>query len=204
MTMGKEQRETGRARSDRARRQRGQSLVEFGISSIVLLLLMTGLIDLSRAFYFDIGIHGAAYAAARHAAWFDFGSRQNKYLDDTDVINAVSQSLSGSGLTAVRQSGCPTGQGNSLHNPPYDASYYPSGYNTVNLYICYTKPGSDDPVGSLASAPAAFDYSWRGGDVNVILLMNYGLVTGFLQSALNAAGGIHIASNAHFTIQGGY
>ena len=183
--------------------QRGQALVEFGISSIVLILLMTGLIDLSRAFYYDIGIHGAAFAGARHAAWFEFGSRQNKYLDDTDVVNSVNQSLAGSGLTAVNRNACPNGQGNSLHNPPYDSSLYPTGYNTVNLYICYTKPDGS-VVGSVPTAPSSYDYSWRGGDVNVILLMNYGLVTGFLQSALNAAGGIHVASNSHFTIQGGY
>lgn len=184
-------------------RQRGQALVEFGISSIVLILLVTGLIDLSRAFYYDIGIHGAAFAGARHAAWFEFGARQNKYLDDTDIVNTVNQSLSGSGLTAVNQNSCPLGQGNSLHNPPYASALYPTGYNTVNLYICYTKPDGS-VLSSIATAPASYDYSWRGGDVNVILLMNYGLVSGFLQSALNAAGGIHVATNSHFTVQGGY
>lgn len=187
----------------RHRAQRGQSLVEVGVSSIVLLLLITGLIDLSRAFYFDIGMHGAAYAGARHAAWFDFGKRQNIYLSDAEIVNSVNQTLSGSGLTAVNGGACPTGQGNSQNNPPYDPSLYPSGYNTVRVYLCYTKPGSA-PVASIGNAPAPFDYSWRGADVNVILLMNYGLVTGFLQSALNAGGGVHLAANTHFTVQGGY
>lgn len=186
-----------------ARRQRGQALVEFGISSIVLILLVTGLIDLSRAFYYDIGIHGAAFSGARHAAWFEFGARQNKYLDNTDIINTVNQSLSGSGLTAVPVYNCPNGQGNSKHNPPYDSSYYPTGYNTVNLYFCYTKPDGT-VISSLATPPASYDYTWRGGDINVILLMNYGLVSGYLQSTLNAFGGIHIATNSHFMIQGGY
>ena len=39
--------------------------------------------------------------------------------------------------------------------------------------------------------------------MNVIVLFNYGLVTTFMQSTLNAVGGIHVASNAHFTVQGG-
>jgi Flp pilus assembly protein TadG len=39
-----------KSKAIKRRRQRGQSLVEFAISSIVLLLLMMGLLDLSRAF----------------------------------------------------------------------------------------------------------------------------------------------------------
>lgn len=190
-------------RSRHRRRQRGQSAVEFSLGAIVMILLLGGLIDLSRAFYFDIGIHGAAYSAARHAAWFDFGERQNKYLDDTDIVNAANQALAGSGLTAVNQNACPNGSGNSVNNPPYAASNYPTGYDTVNLFICYTQPGHA-PVASIATAPGVDDSSWRGGDINVILLMNYGLATGFMQGVLNAAGGIHVAANTHFTIQGGY
>lgn len=193
--------------ADRGRRgQRGQSSVEFAIGSIVLLLLLLGLADFARAYYFDLGLSGAAYSGARHAAWFDFGGRQNVWLDDGDIVTAVNPGLAGSGLPTVTApvGTCPTGTGGVQHNPPYDASLYPTGYNTVKLYICYTKPGSATSLGSLASAPGPYDYSWRQGDVNVILLMNYGLVTTFMQGVLNAAGGIHIASSSHFTIQGGY
>jgi len=59
------------------RKQRGQSLVEFAISSTVLLLLAMGLIDLSRAFYFSVALQGAAREGARHAAWFNTASRAN-------------------------------------------------------------------------------------------------------------------------------
>src|SRR2546430_16998454 len=50
--------------------QRGQSAVEFGASAIVLVLLLFGLIDLGRVFYFDVGLTGATREAARHASWF--------------------------------------------------------------------------------------------------------------------------------------
>src|SRR2546421_12832566 len=50
--------------------QRGQSAVEFGASAIVLVLLLFGLVDLGRVFYFDVGLTGATREAARHASWF--------------------------------------------------------------------------------------------------------------------------------------
>src|SRR5438445_12486451 len=84
------------------RRQGGQSLVEFAISSIVLLLLMMGLLDLSRAFYFAINLQGAAREGARHGAWFDTAGRYNPYLYDAAIIQAVNQGLSGAGITAVQ------------------------------------------------------------------------------------------------------
>ncbi len=186
--------------------ERGQSLVEFAIGALVLTLLVLGLLDFARAYYYNVGIHGAAYSGARHAAWFDFGANQNRFLDDADILSSVNQGLGGSHLSTVSavQGTCPTGTGGVLHNPPYDSSYYPPTPNTVYVYVCYTQPGSSTSIGSRSSAPRAYDYSWRGGDVNVIVLMNYGLVTSFMQSVLNATGGIDIASNAHFAIQGGY
>src|SRR5207245_3228751 len=82
------------------RRQRGQSLVEFAISSIVLLLLMMGLLDLSRAFYYSVNLQGAAREGARHGAWFNTAARANNYLDDNDVMAAVHSGLNGAGVTA--------------------------------------------------------------------------------------------------------
>ena len=84
----------------RRRKSRGQSLVEFAISSTVLLLLAMGLIDLSRAFYYSVALQGAAREGARHAAWFNQSARLNPFLDDTEVINTVQQALNGAGLTA--------------------------------------------------------------------------------------------------------
>src|SRR5438128_2987564 len=130
----------------RRRRQRGQSLVEFAISSMVLLLLAMGLIDLSRAFYYSVSLQGAAREGARHGAWFNTAARENNFLDDADVLRAVSDSLYGAGfkdpqIHLMQQAGClsPT-DGNGVSNKPYPASAFPVTSQNVNVYICYTDP----------------------------------------------------------------
>ena len=182
------------------RKQRGQSLVEFAISSTVLLLLAMGLIDLSRAFYFSVNLQGAAREGARHGAWFNTAGRYNPYLDNADIMQAVNQSLAGAGLTAnlVTTAGClvPT-DSNTLTNKPYPQSAYPATAQAVNVYICYTDP-SGNKFGSLPSHPS--DNSWRLGDVNVSVLMNFQLITPLIQGIFGQ--GIDLAYNEHFTIQG--
>src|SRR4030088_2894504 len=73
--------------------QRGQSLVEFAISSIVLLLLMMGLLDLSRALYYAVNLQGAAREAARHGAWVSTAARNNNFMYDAEIMTAVTQTL---------------------------------------------------------------------------------------------------------------
>src|SRR5579864_5031744 len=185
----------------RGRRQRGQSLVEFAISSIVLLLLAMGLLDLSRAFYYSVDLQGAAREGARHAAWFNTAQRANIYLKDSEVLSAVNSALGGAGLVAtlVEQGSClAPSDSNTADNKPYPASAYPTTPNGVNLYVCYTYPGGAPQVGQMLSAPT--DNSWRLGDVNVILLMNFQLITPFIQNIFG--NGIDLAFNEHFTIQG--
>src|SRR5712692_6069274 len=126
----------------RSRTQRGQSLVEFAISSIVLLLLMMGLLDLSRAFYYAVNLQGAAREGARHGAWFDTATRVN--------------------------------------NKPYSSAAFPASTQQVNVYICYSPPGGGPQLGTLAAHPT--DNSWRLGDINVAVLMNFGIITPFIQS----------------------
>ena len=187
----------------RRRRQRAQSLVEFAISSTVLLLLSMGLIDLSRAFYYSVSLQGAAREGARHAAWFNTSARRNAFLDDNDVMTAVNQALAGSGLTATFQStnGCLVpADANTAGDKPFPQSAYPTTPQTVYAYICYTDPNGIK-YGSLA--PPTYppsDNSWRLGDVNVILLMDFQLITPFLQGIFG--NGIDLAYNQHFTIQG--
>src|SRR5579864_4553021 len=90
----------GRTRVPSRPRQRGQSLVEFAISSTVLLLLAMGLIDLSRAFYFSVSLQGAAREGARHGAWFTTNARVNPSLYNDEIMKAVTQSLTGAGFTS--------------------------------------------------------------------------------------------------------
>jgi len=184
-------------------KQRGQSLVEFAISSTVLLLLAMGLIDLSRAFYFSVAMQGAAREGARHAAWFDTARRANLFLQDSEVSSAVTLALTGAGfnstqVTFIATNGClsPT-DGNSAGDKPYPLAAYPPTPQTIYVYACYTTP-SGAQYGSLTNAPQ--DNAWRLGDINVILLMNFQLITPFIQSLFGNS--LDIAYNEHFTIQG--
>ena len=185
------------------RHSRGQATVEFGISATVLLLLLVGLIDLGRVFYFDIGFVGASREGARQASWFDPSNttNPNPYLYDGAIQAAVDAILTRSGLpagSALQNPGttCPSpSDGNTVHNPPYADSAYPSGnVNQPLLYICYANtPGLD-----LTSAPT--DNSYKGADVNVILVMNFGFATGFLQGILGSS--THLVANTHMTVGG--
>jgi TadE-like protein len=181
--------------------QRGQSTVEFGASALVLILLLFGLIDLGRVFYFDVGLAGAAREGARQASWFDPGTGTNPNLDDGDIKNAVDAILTHSGLptsTLGNASGttCPNpNPANGAFNPPYDGSIYPAALNQPVLYICYwSTPGVD-----ITAAPT--DNRYNGGDVNVILVMSFGFAAGFLSGFLGNS--VHIVANSHMIV-GGY
>jgi hypothetical protein len=68
----------------------------------------------------------------------------------------------------------------------------------VNVYVCYTQPGGVFKTGTLPTAPT--DASYRLGDINVSIVMNFALVTPFIQNMFGA--GIPLVYNEHFTIQG--
>ena len=132
--------------------------MEFAISSTVLLLLVMGLLDLSRAFYYSVSLQGAAREGARHGAWFNTASRQNIYLDDNDVMTAVKDGLHGAGfqdtqIHLITTAGCltPT-DGNAAANKPYPAAAYPAQIGHVNVYICYTAPNGNT-YGTIANHP---------------------------------------------------
>jgi hypothetical protein len=172
------------------------------LSAIVLLLLVFGLIDLGRVFYFDVALTGATREGARQASWFDptSSSNPNPSLNDAAIQATVDAILKHSGLppSTLGNPGttCPSPtDGNSTYNPPYSDSTYPSAADQPVLYICYSNlPGLD-----LTSAPT--DNRYRGTDVNVILVMNFGFVSGFLQGVLGNS--VHIVANTHMAV-GGY
>lgn len=181
-------------------RQRGQSTVEFGASALVLVLLLFGLIDLGRVFYFDVGLQSAAREGARQASWFDVDSGTNPSLYDDAIKTSVDAILTKSGLPASVLGNptvtCPdTTDGNTTYNPPYADAAYPSALNAPTLYICYgNTPGLD-----LTAAPA--DNSLKGTDVNVILVMSFGFASGLMSGVLGSS--VHIVANTHMTV-GGY
>lgn len=211
-----------------ARKQRGQSSVEFGASAIVLFLLLYGLIDLGRVFYFDVGLTGATREAARQASWFVAGANgnpgTNPSLYDTDGwaqdpcpyeangnptgdpnlypgikqavdCNLIKYHLPQSVLMNPTAT-CPnSSDGNSSYNPPYSDGAYPSAVDQPQLYICYfNTPGAD-----LTAAPG--DNSYKGRDVNIILVMSFGFAGGFMPTFLGNS--VHIVANTHMVV-GGY
>jgi Flp pilus assembly protein TadG len=175
---------------DRTRLQNGQSLVEFAISSIVLVLLFGGLVDLSRAIQFSDVLHNSAREGARTGAWFSEAdpTKPNPHLNDTDIKTAVDRELVAGGLpgsvleNSVTLGTCPLSvtDGNSQSNPPYATSNFPGTVNQPWLYICKT-----------AGTPA---------DLNVAVLMTYGPLTGFLPTG-SVLGGFPIATNWHLKVQ---
>ena len=174
--------------------------MEFGASALVLVLLLFGLIDLGRVFYFDVGLQGAVREGARQASWFDPSTGTNPNLYDDAIKASVDAILTKSGLpTSVLQNAtttCPsTTDGNSGFNPPYSDSAYPAGANAPSLYICYGgTPGVD-----LTAPPSG--NSLKGTDVNVILVMSFGFASGLLSGVFGDS--IHIVANTHMTV-GGY
>jgi len=184
----------------RGRFQRAQSTVEFGISAVVLVMILFGLIDLGRAFYFDIGLTGAVREGARVGSWFDATTGTNPTLSDVAIKAAVDRILEQSSLPDSQLQNptttCPTPtDGNPDYNPPYGDTTYSTSTNRPLLYICYANtPGLD-----LSAAPA--DNSYKGADVNVILVMNSGFVSAFMPGVMGTM--VHEVANTHMTI-GGY
>lgn len=154
------------------------------MSSIVLLLLLMGLLDLSRAFYFSVRLQDAAREGARYAITFDGSSSITPYpfLTDASVKQAVDNVLTAAGMSSSTLSNprttCPATQnGNSLYNPPYQDTAYPTSSGQPLLYICYQDTAGAEPPFS----------SPQLTDLQVIVLYRYGLASGFLQNQLGFA-----------------
>jgi Flp pilus assembly protein TadG len=174
-------------------RQRGQSLVEFALSSVVLLLLVGGLVDIGRAIFISEALSNAAREGARHGAWFDAPRQSHPYLDDAQIKAAVDAELATISIPAsvLKNPGttCPSpSDGNAYHNPPYVNSAYPAVANQPWLYICYNNTPGLDPAPNQGQ-----------GDLNVIVLYSYGPLTPLITAQF---GIFRLASNVHMTVQG--
>jgi Flp pilus assembly protein TadG len=172
-------------------------MVEFALSSVVLLLLVGGIVDIGRALYVSETLSGSAREGARHGVWFDAARQSHPYLSDAQIKATVDSVLTASGLPAsvLKNPGttCPaTTDGNTLHNPPYANSAYPPTANQPWLYICY-----DNNAGVDFAVPPASGQSLQ--DLNVIVLYSYGPLTPLVTAQF---GIFHIAVNEHMTVQG--
>jgi len=168
--------------------QRGQSLVEFALSSVVLLLLVGGLVDIGRAISVSETLANAAREGARHGAWFDAPNQRTPYLSDAAIQAAVDDELVAGSLPAsTLKPGCPyVSDGNGYHNPPYPNATYPVAANQPWLYICYNN----------ASGPPV---QGGGQDLNVIVLYTFAPMTPLITGQF---GVFHLAANEHILVQG--
>lgn len=176
--------------------QKGQSLVEFALSSVVLLLLVGGLVDIGRAIYVTEALSNAAREGARHGIWFDAPHFQSPYLYDAEIKSVVDQELAAGSLPAsvLKNPGttCPAvTDGNAYHNPPYATVAYPPTANTTWLYICYSNTAGVDFAGPQTGQ--------GNTDLNVIVLYTYAPLTPLVGGQF---GTFHLASNQHMTVQG--
>jgi Flp pilus assembly protein TadG len=166
------------------------------VSSVVLLLLVGGLVDIGRSIYVSEALSNAAREGARQGAWFDAPNLSHPYLDDAQIKATVDAELATINLPAsiLRNPGatCPNPtDGNPYHNPPYASSAYPAAANQPWLYICYNNtPGLD------FTSPATNQGQL---DLNVIVLYTYGPLTPLVKSQF---GVFQLAVNQHVTVQG--
>jgi len=178
------------------RGQSGQSLVEFALSSVVLLLLVGGIVDIGRSVFVSEALSNAAREGARHGVWFNAPALSHPYLDDAQIKAAVDADLAADSIPAsvLKNPGntCPSpSDGNSFHNPPYTNLAYPSTAGQPWLYICYNNtPGLD------FTSPATNQSQL---DLNVIVLYTYGPFTPLISKQFAI---FHLAANTHMTVQG--
>jgi Flp pilus assembly protein TadG len=171
-------------------------MVEFALSSVVLLLLVGGLVDIGKSIYITQTLSSAAREGARHGAWYDAPHLSHPYLYDAAIKASVDAELATISLPAsvLKNPGttCPdVTDGNAFHNPPYVSSAYPSTKNLAWLYICY-----DNTNGIDFTSPAT---GQSLQDLNVVILFSYGPLTPLVAGQY---GSFHLASNTHMTIGG--
>jgi Flp pilus assembly protein TadG len=180
----------------RRRGQLGQSLAEFAISSVVLVLLFGGLVDLTRAIHYADVLQSAVREGIRYGSIFNAGSDSNPHLDDADIKSVVDSQLAAGGLpgSILKNAGtCPAGLDNSQSNPPYGNASFPAVGNQPWLYICYAGGTTDHPT-----TPAT---GLGGQDLDVVLVMAYAPMTAAIPTPLG--GNLGLATNLHARIQGG-
>lgn len=139
---------------DRRRRRSGQSLVEFALVVPIIVLLFAGIVDLGRAFYYQIGVTDAAREGARVLS----GNNQGNGPGLPAVCTALARDLvDAGGVASCSQVG---------HPPPYasGADYTPPAPGqAIALVYCGSgsQPGNGTPCvnalrtgcGSLSACP---------------------------------------------------
>jgi len=123
--------------------KRGQSLVEFAIVLPILLVLMSGGIDLTRAFFVGIQISDASRQAALYAANNPDGYNQA-------ALQTIAEENAGRGLLV-----CPPGDLQVTINPTESSTPATTPFNQQVTVVCdlpMLTPGIPGPVNIRASS----------------------------------------------------
>ena len=150
------------------------------------MLIIIGIADVGRVFYYSNAIAYAAREGARHAAYYNpAGSPPgNSFDNDTSIYNTVTAAdpfVTSSTLTEPYHPN--DGSGKNCPNYPYAPSLFPTTANAGYVFICFNN--------STTTTTAA-----AGQPVRVTILYNFQPVTSMLVASF------HTVASAEFYVQG--
>jgi len=132
----------------RKRLQRGNALVELGFASPMLFLMLSGVIDFGRAFYYT----DAAVSAARAGAQYGIESPSN-FGNYTGMKLAAQNDAQGiSNFTATATSYCQDASGNAVACTATGARGYVKVSTAITYNLMVPWPGLPNslPIGGVA------------------------------------------------------
>jgi Flp pilus assembly protein TadG len=161
--------------------QRSQSMTEFAIVAPILLLMLFGIIDFSRAIY----IYGTLVAAANEGARVAIRA-STPLPTDADVLTAAQSSAQ----SLILANPCPNGPlppitGAGAQNPNGDSGWVfitePNPPSTVEASPTFDAPGGQAPSVGTASCSAVNSMSSGTYPLQVTVRYNYSFFTPLLE-----------------------
>ena len=134
--------------SDTKRNRRGNALIEAGLTAPVMFLLLSGVLDFGRAFYFT----DAAVSAARSGAQYGIESAAN-FANYAGMQQAAQNDATGiSNFSATASSYCRDSGGNGVACSESGAKGYVKVQTAITYNLLMPWPGLPNPlsIGGLA------------------------------------------------------
>jgi hypothetical protein len=172
---------------------RGQSLIEFALTLPLLLLLVFGVTDLARGFYYSIEISGAARAGAREAIITEITDIGDAVRSEPNSAIANTAAVWGDTAAGGTNGDCTSATGLQHCGDPNGC---PASVFTGTRIACFavrtcTLSGQDNGTctvfGNWNTRPAAATTTIRG--VQVIVVYKFPVVTPVLQQILPTTNG---------------
>jgi hypothetical protein len=152
------------------RSQKAQSAVEFALTAPVLVLLCFGLIDLGRAYYYDIQLQDAARSGVRVTA----GLYSAQGPTDAEICNFIKADLTNAGpVTCVYVT----------HPPPYAAGTDYTAPTSGQVVAIIYPPYSTNPC-SLATPCRSFAGGALKVPIAVSVYYNFQAATPFIANLI--------------------